>query len=369
MNNIDFISLYHSYINKYYKNIKLHSIQQVDNLGKKNILHEYFDSPFLSNELRIDLEEKISRVNIFKYTYIVKLPQGYVSFHFISDKNLKSINNLKKYYFFVIFLQINSGKNYLYLDNVYINIITLDVPKIYTNSICINDINSASTIITFPKLGGQIYLWRTDELEKVLIHETLHSIFYDWDIINQKLNDDLLLIEKKISTNGKKLNINEAYTELCATFIMCLFELGKNLNKIESKKKLKIILKRVLEHSLKTSGKLFSKYKIKDSSQCTNVDKLEGCSYHQSASAYSYIIMKTALLWTLMKKCKLRDRKQTDKIQCIEDFLSIGFTGVIGYSYQKIIIKILKDKSFNREVTKRLKNKGKLGNMYFTIFN
>lgn len=367
MNNIDFISLYHSYINNFLPNIIL--TKKIKYLDKKNIVDKYFDSPFISQQLKEKLNEKIKDVKIYDYIFVLDLPQGMINFHFISDKGLKSINKLKKYYFYLIYLQIHSGKKSLYLNDIYIYLITVKVPKKISVPITINDINSACTAIHHPRFGGPIFIWRSDEIEKVLVHETLHSLLYDWDIIEQKLKPELKKLEEKIDKNGKGLNINEAYTELCATFIMCLFKIGQKMNKQEAKKVLRSQLKKVLEHSLKTCGNLFKKYNIEYANSCTIVSNIDNCGYHQQASAFSYIIIKTALLWTLMKTCKLKNKKSTDKIQCIEDFLSIGFTGKIGESYQDLVIKILGNKKFNEIINKYIKIKGRHGNLYFTIFH
>jgi len=196
-----------------------------------------------------------------------------------------------------------------------------------------------------------------------------NSYLYDYDIIKQKLLGPLKDLENKIDKNGKGLNINEAYTELCATFIMCLFKIGKKMNRIESKKILNKEIKKSLEHSFKTCGKLFAKYKVDDSNKCTNIDKIDGCVYHQEASAFTYIVIKTALLWMIIKNCKSKIKKYTDKIKCLEDFLSIGFVGKIGESYQDIIINVLKNEKFNKIINKYIKNKGRPGNLYFTIFH
>ncbi len=368
---MDFIKLYHSYRNVFLPDIKLFEKKKLRTLEKKKIFFNYIQSPFISKDIKEKLEKKIDKTSIYDYLYKLELPQGIVNFHFVSDRNLKTINRLKKFYFYLIYLQLNSKKKYKYLDDVFINIITVDIPKKLSVPINIDDINSASTVINHPRFGGPIYIWRTDEMEKVLIHETLHSLLYDWDIIDQKLNEDLRKLEKSIDKDGKGLNINEAYTELCATFIMCLFQLSKRIGKREAKVKLKKILKKVLDHSFRTCAKLFRKYQIKDCSACTDVSNMAACTYYQEASAFSYIVLKTALLWSIMKNCKIKDQKVTDKVKCLEEFLSIGFNGRIGELYQDYLVKILNDKDFNSEINKYIekRGKGRPGKFYFTIFH
>jgi len=371
MNNIDFISLYHSYVNEFVNKIVVNHRAKLSDLEKDKLFIKFTTSPFIAPELQIKLENKIKKAKVYDYIFTLKINNKLVDFHFISDKKLRTINNLAKHYFFVTFLQLNSGKKLEYLDNIFINIITVDVPKKLSVPITIGDINSASTEIHNDSFGGSIFIWRNDELEKVLVHEALHSFLYDYDIINQKLIPPLKQLEDKIDKNGKGLNINEAYTELCASFIMCLFKLSKKVSKTNAKEILNKELKTLLNYSLTTCAKLFQKYDIEDIQACTNIDQIDGCKYHQQASAFSYLVIKTALLWTILKNCRSKVRKYTDKVKCLEDFLGIGFTGRIGESYQDIIVRVLKNEKFNNAITKKMTKKfrGRPEKFYFSIFH
>lgn len=360
MNYIDFIKLYYSYVKDFSVNLLERRLLTGEEKG--GVYNDFTKSPFISSNFKSDLSEKIINSDIYDNIYVVNSQQGQINFHFISDRSEREINKLKKYYFFLIYIVLNKKQNRKFLKNIYINIITINKPKKISNPISINDINSASTII-YPEFGGPIYIWRSDELEKVLIHETLHSLLYDYDIIQQELNPDLKKLENIIDKNGKGLNINEAYTELCAVFIMCLFKIGKKNAKT-------IILKnlnKMLIHSLKTCAKLLKKFNVDNPRQCTIVNNLHQCSYHQEASAYSYIVIKTGLLWAILKNSHLRDGK-IDRVKCLEEFLSIGFTGTIGPKYQEMIVDILKNNRFNRAI-ERYMGKVVEGNLYFSIFH
>lgn len=358
MNYIDFIKLYHSYINNF--KIEFVSKNEITDLDKKNIYENFVSSPFISNELKEKLLKKFQS-KIYDYIFPLNTSNGLINFHFISDKSSKAINNLKKYYFFIIYIVLSIGKNN-FLPNVFINIITVNVHKKISRPITINDINSASTKIHHPLFGGPIYIWRNDEIEKVLIHETLHSVLYDYDIISQELNPELKKLEQTIDINGRGLNINEAYTELCATFIMTLF----------NKKKSSILkqLNEMLKHSLENCAKLFEKYDVNDPRKCTLINELDKCLYYQEASAFSYIVIKTGFLWAILKNCKLNG-KQLNKIKCMEEFLSIGFTGRIGEKYQEMIVGILRNDEFNKSIEKYMgkTERGRPKNFYFTIFH
>jgi len=42
-------------------------------------------------------------------------------------------------------------------------------------------------------------------------------------------------------------------------------------------------------------------------------------------------------------------------VNCLEQFMSIGFWGKMGASFQRILVEILKDKAFNKIINKRIK--------------
>lgn len=369
MNNFDFIKLYRSYINNFIENVKINSIVQLNDSEKRELFSEFDKISFLSENLNGKLGQKIIGMNIMRYIYTLNINGENINFIFISDLKKNQIEKLKKYYFFVVYLAINSGKTHKFLQNCYINILPLSIHKKLSKPITVDDINSGATSI-YDKLGGPICIWRKDEMAKVLVHEALHSMKYDMDIIKQKLISDLKKIENKIMRNEGALNINEAYTELCATFIMCLFKAKKNMSKSDTKKVLKTQLKKMLIHSFKNCARIFKKYNIEDSKSCTLIKNIHSCNYHQEASAFSYIIIKTALLWALTTQCRYRNgHKVSDRLKCLEQFLSIGFAGHIGESYQKVIVEVLSNEKFNKEINKYISKSKGTGNFFFTIFN
>ena len=84
--------------------------------------------------------------------------------------------------------------------------------------------------------------------------------------------------------------------------------------------------------------------------------------------------MKTGILWSILENCRINDsKKHTDRLRCLEEFLSLGFWGKIGGSYQRLIVRILEDDNFNKRITKEIKKigskKGRPEKFYFTIFH
>ena len=231
--------------------------------------------------------------------------------------------------------------------------------------------NSGSTHIHSDFYDGNIYLWRKDDIEKVLIHEALHSVHYDIDIINQTLIPELRELEK----NGfNKLNINEAYTELCAIYLYNILKLSPDSPIRVNRKLLRKHLLEDLEHSLQNCARLLKANNI------NSIQDLYLQNYKQDAAAFSYIILRTGLLWSLLKKCKRKVEKHTgqsliskneikncshnkfakriytDRLECLDDFLTIGFVGRIGVYYQYLLLDIIKNEEFTREIMRRMEN-------------
>lgn len=179
----------------------------------------------MSEKISIKLGAKVNKANIYDYEYRLIFNQGVVGFHFVSDKSITSITKLIRYYFFVIFLRINyinKNKVLNFMNNVYIYLITVPIAKKLSIPISVDDVNSACTQVYNEYYGGPVYIWREDELAKVLIHEALHSVHYDWEIINQALIPELKNLETNISRDNG-LNANESYNELGATFLCRYF--------------------------------------------------------------------------------------------------------------------------------------------------
>jgi hypothetical protein len=230
--------------------------------------------------------------------------------------------------------------------NPVIYIFPVTESKKFVKNMGIHEMNSASTHIHTDNYDGDIYMWRKDDIEKVLIHETLHSVHYDLDIINQRVIPELRGLEK----NGfNRLNINEAYTELCAVYLYNILKLSPKAAIGANRKKLRALLLEDLEHSLRNCARLL---RVNGIHFFKNLQDLEG--YRQEAAAFSYIILRTGLLWSLLTKCKSKTKGRTDKLQCLDDFLAIGFSGRIGVYYQYVLLDIVKNVAFAREIIQRM---------------
>ena len=338
----------------FWRDIKIESQQAITNESeKKNILKLYLSSPFFSPLLTKKMEKIIKTASIHDYGIPLDLEgQGVVYFHFISNLSKKKIEKLMYYYFFVIYLRTKlvSSQPIKFNSELAIYIFPIAESKKFVKNIGIHEMNSASTHIHSNYYDGRIYIWRKDDIEKVLIHEALHSIHYDLDIINQSIIPELKSLEKD---GFNRLNINEAYTELCAVYLYNILKLSPKDTIRKNRKKLRELLIIDLEYSFQNCARLL---KVNGIQSIKDLLHLEG--YHQEAAAFSYIILKTGLLWSLLTKCKSKTKKHTDRLKCLDDFLKIGWIGRIGIYYQYILLDIIKNREFAREIMRHMDSSG-----------
>jgi len=150
-------------------------------------------------------------------------------------------------------------------------------------------VNSGSSDVYHPsiKKNGDIYIWRKEEINKVLLHELLHSLRYDYHSQNDRLNRS---IGKDFNVN-EHINVNESYTETLATILNCVFytiENGKNYEYFLA------LLSNEIEHANRQVDKLLTHCGYNDIQELSrkNSDKI----FRQKTSVFSYYILKAMLL-------------------------------------------------------------------------
>lgn len=334
----------------------------ISNAEKNTILDRYLSSPFLSPALGKKLARLIQ--NALIHDYIVQLDlegQGTVYFHFISNLSKWKIQKLMRYYFFVVYLRMKLPANppIRFSSNPIIYIFPIAEAKKFVKNIGIHEMNSASTHIHTDNYDGDIYMWRKDDIEKVLIHEALHSVHYDLDIINQRVIPELRALEKD---GFNRLNINEAYTELCAVYLYNILKLSPKATISTNRRLLRALLLKDLKHSLRNCARLL---RINGIKIIKNFQDLQG--YRQEAAAFSYIILRTGLLWSLLTRCKSKTKGRTNRLECLDDFLAIGFFGRIGVYYQYLLLDIIRNGAFAREIMQYIDSSGGSKKMILAI--
>ena len=76
-----------------------------------------------------------------------------------------------------------------------------------------------------------INIWRKEEILKVTLHEMFHALKFSH---YSDVDDILQHFKQKYQISSKKVNTDEAYTEIWANLINC-FLISKNLEKMQKK--------------------------------------------------------------------------------------------------------------------------------------
>lgn len=170
--------------------------------------------------------------------------------------------------------------------------------------------NNANTAFTFacPVRNNEIYIYRTEEWFKVLIHETFHSLGMDFSTMEQsKVDKKILGLFPNIKSNIEDLRPYEAYCECWAEIINVIFvsiqENGSNSYQN---------LYKIIEHKM-YNEQLFSIF------QCVKVLQYNGIrfrelfeksgktldknteenikNYREKTSVFSYYVLKSVLMY------------------------------------------------------------------------
>ena len=139
------------------------------------------------------------------------------------------------------------------------------------------NVNSAlCELSTSKNTYGKILIWRKEEYLKVLIHELLHSMNYDYNLINSNIDN---IFKKKIALSNN-YNIHEGWTEFITILLYYMIYC------INSNKKFKDFEKMIeyqTLYSLKQASMIY-KYSFKNE------------IFYENSNVFSYYIIKYCLL-------------------------------------------------------------------------
>ena len=152
-----------------------------------------------------------------------------------------------------------------------------------------DNVNSASCDVYPPDIqkNGDIYIWRKEEILKVLIHELLHSLRYDYYSQNKVLDN---MLKKEFNVNNH-LNINESYTETLATILNCIYFTIENGRSFEY---FLALLSNEIGYSDRQVQKILKHYNYHHFGELYR--KNSNRIFKQNASVFSYYILKNILL-------------------------------------------------------------------------
>lgn len=135
--------------------------------------------------------------------------------------------------------------------------------------------------------NGDIFIFRREEVYKVLIHELIHASYRDQELIlnnNNKLNNHICIKNKVL--------LNEAYTETLATLLNILYI---NCWKNGSEENLKMMFNDEMKFSFYMMNKILVFNKV---NKINDIIKKERCDtvIQQNTNLFSYYIAKPLLL-------------------------------------------------------------------------
>lgn len=174
-----------------------------------------------------------------------------------------------------------------------INLVFWDVdePKVFPHKgkvLGVGDVNSAVTYLYNGVKYGDIYIYRSEEASKIVVHEMIHALGIDRPLFESKMPVCVT----------SEMNTNEAFTEALALF--CCHILSPNFNDS---------LKHMGEeyyHGLNQSAKILNHYGFtldeliykngnKKAKAVVTNNEIKKC-FPQTSGVFSYYIAKTSLL-------------------------------------------------------------------------
>jgi hypothetical protein len=265
------------------KILKMHGIRMKDILNKNKNITTLIDTSFYGNNLLSSfISTRIIRdiINKSNIKTILKCKNREIvifSKKNIDDNFIKKIDSI-----FNFFDMITKKSNYYKLE------LFLSNKKKYINknlnSLDPDNINSGATLP-----GHFIYIFRKEELVKVLFHELVHYL----DLDMRDYQDKFKFLYSKINLKAPFINPNEAYTEIIALLLMNIWEfkykeIDIDINLYVSKKL-----------TLELGWSYYQICKILNYFACYKTyEELfsDNCEFRQNSNVLSYFILKTYFL-------------------------------------------------------------------------
>lgn len=157
--------------------------------------------------------------------------------------------------------------------------------------ISIDNVNSGCTVIG----GGEnnkVYIWRIEEVKKVLVHELIHALAIDDCLVDDTAAERRLVAMFSYCPPNKKSNLFEAYVEFWANVINALFIMASRDERISA---LGAYLSKETEHSFKQCSKILRYYNIYEFEDIY-MNNLETCRFREESSVFMYYFGKLLLL-------------------------------------------------------------------------
>jgi hypothetical protein len=166
-----------------------------------------------------------------------------------------------------------------------------------TKVIKAKNVNSGATIHNPLEETVELFVWRKEEFEKVLVHEMIHTLRLDFFDYPGKLKQDFYKMFN--IPNQTEIRLGEAYVETWALILNTIFLVIPGKLKYNSKlQKFFEYFIWELQYSLFQCVKILSYFKFECFSKCDDslINFLNEGKFQQETSVFSYYIIKTGLL-------------------------------------------------------------------------
>lgn len=308
-------------INNNYNNQQINDI--IINKKKINTMSHPFnntDNSYICSKIKKTI------INKYIYQYNVNYEFVSLSLFYNNDKSIKKVKKymiklLKKILTVVSFTKINNINIYLCPTKY-----KKQLPK-YPEIIGISHVNSGVAFMN----TNQIYIWRDEELEKVLIHELIHVAKYDYNIYSNNIFSSIFCI------SDKRLAIHESYTEILTLFFnIALFDNVDYIIFIQ-------MLRLEIIHSLVQTAKILKYYKYKSFRQLLKSSS-NNCEilFNQKTHIISYYIIKSALIYHLNWLLNLNSSDIIFNYQKLDNLLKLMTKCLYNKKYIIVIDKLIK---------------------------
>jgi len=228
-----------------------------------SILHKYKLNKYFDDDLISDFTPPDFILYIIEnYNYIIHIHAKldkyeikwnlYSKFTKINQKTYDWLHNLISFSFSII-------KYFKIYKNFEINLIPTPFKKQFNNEKVINPdmVNSGFSLIS-DYLGSKIYVFRKEELEKVLFHELIHVLGVTSKIKYSFDNSSIIkFVKHKINYNENQILLDETFTD----FLAIIFYIIYHSLVLNNPTKIKFILDDLTEYIIDRGSYLYYKYK------------------------------------------------------------------------------------------------------------
>ena len=288
-------------------------IDRVNQLSNANKIPVNLQNPFIDNMLinkfvEMNIIDYLLNQLEYKHSYTINYKNLDINLVIYSKTKMISKKMLNNLIYRILILGLYKSKTtYLKINiDIFMTPFKKKISK-HTKILGTREVNSG-----FSAHNYKICIFRKEELNKVLVHELIHYLELDLDVVEFP---DFYNYFNLAQSN--KVKLNEAYTEILAILINSIIT-SKNIT--ECKKILNIELK----FSFYQVGKILNLYEFMNAKDFFKPNDNDNEIFKQNTSVFSYFIIKTILLFN------------------IDIFLELYYSGKIHkYNFKDIVLSII----------------------------